>query len=143
MLIRRFKKEDVEQLIVLSKKSAEELIGWKPESKNFFLKLAKKDKDMIWVAEDKDKIVGYLVGDKIKRSNILGEKNEGIELATVFIIKEFRKKGIATKIIKQFEKVMKQRGEKGIFCYANEKSVNLLKSLGYKQTCFYIQKRFK
>jgi ribosomal protein S18 acetylase RimI-like enzyme len=143
MIIRRLKKDDTEQLITLSKKSVEELTGWEPESKTFFLKLVKKDKDMVWVAEDKDKIVGYLVGDKLKRINILGEKSEGIELATVFVLKEFRKKGIATKLIKQFEKVMKQRKEKGIFCYANEKSINLLKSLGYKQTCFYLQKMFK
>ena len=140
MIIRRFKKEDVEQLIRISKKNVEELTGWEPESKKFFLKLASKDKDMIWIAEDKKKILGYLVGDKIKRINILGEKTEGIELATVFVLKEFRAKGIATKLIRQFEKAMKQRKEKGIFCYANEKSINLLKSLGYKQTCFYLQK---
>jgi len=143
MIIRRFKKEDAGELVKLSSKSAEELTGWEPESKSFFLKLANKDRDMTWIAEDKGKIIGYLVGDKLKRTNILGEKTEGIELATVFVLKEFRKKGIATKLIKQFEKIMKQRKEKGIFCYANEKSIDVLKSLGYKQTCFYLQKMFK
>jgi ribosomal protein S18 acetylase RimI-like enzyme len=109
MIIRRFKKEDVEQLITLSKKSVEELTDWEPESKAFFLKLTKEYKDMVWIAEDKGKIVGYLVGDKLKRTNLLGEKSEGIELATVFVLREFRGKGIATKLIKKFEKVMKQK----------------------------------
>lgn len=143
MNIRRFEKYDVEQLIILSKGSAEELTGWEPETKNFFMRLTKKDKDMIWIAEDKGKIIGYLIGDKLKRMNILGEKTEGIELATVFVLRNFRKKGVATKLIKRFEKTMKQREKKAIFCYANEKSVILLKSLGYKQTCFYLQKMIK
>jgi len=142
MKIRRFKLKDVKALVELSKKASKEL-GWGKESIKDFKRLFKRNKNLIWIAEDKNKMIGFLYGDLILRKGILKRKKV-LELASIYIIKEYRNKGIATKLTKEFLNVWKKSNYKGVICFATNKiALSLAKDVGFKQKVYYLEKKFE
>lgn len=140
MNIRRFKEKDAEALAELSNIASKELKWWEKENSKDFLKIFNKNKNLIWIAEDKNKIIGYLYGDLILRKGILKSK-KALELAVVYVVKGYRNKGVATKLTKRFLNAWKNSSYKGIFSLATNKiALSLLRDVGFKQKVYYLEK---
>ena len=139
MIIRKFKIKDAESLANLSKLSSKE-IGLERETAKDFIKLFNRSKNLIWIAEEKNKIVGFLYGDFVLKKGIL-ESKKSLELAVIYILKEYRSRGIAKKLVKKFLNSWKNTDHKIVFSFANKKALNLLKSFGFKEKHYYLEKK--
>ena len=85
----------------------------------------------VLVAEDNGKIAGW-VGWTIKRNHIRGEPY--VYLAEIMVDPHFRRKGIATRLVKEVEKNAMEIGSSYVYCYIfepNDASKALFKKLGY------------
>ena len=85
----------------------------------------------VLVAEEEEKVVG-LIGWTVKRDPIQEERY--VYLAEVMVHPEFRRKGIATKLVTEAEKNARETGSDYIYCYifgANDDSKALFGKLGY------------
>lgn len=141
MIIRRFETKDAEALAKLSKIASRELKWWEIETAKDFLIIFRKNKNLIWIAEDKKKIIGFLYGDILFKKGIL-KSNRALELANTYVVKEHRNKGVATKLTKRFLNAWKNSSYKTVFSFATNKiALSLLKDLGFKQKVYYLDKK--
>jgi len=69
-----------------------------------------ENKDLFLVAQENKKIIGFVYGEAIKDKCAI--------LWMIYTIKEYRKKGIATKLIQTFEQNCKKLGVNEIFLNA-------------------------
>ena len=132
MKIRGAKKSDVEKLVAIDKISNKEIKWWQPLSKSDFLKIL-KCKNLLYVVEEKEEIIAYLSG-AIKGSKLI--------LENVFVKKEFRKKGIAKKLIKKFLSNWKNKNMKAIRLDCQERLRDFYERLGFRVTALIMKKDF-
>jgi predicted GNAT family acetyltransferase len=132
MKIRGAKKSDVEKLVAIDKISNKEIKWWQPLSKSDFLKIL-KCKNLLYVVEEKEEIIAYLSG-AIKGSKLI--------LENVFVKKEFRKKGIAKKLIKKFLSNWKNKNMKAIRLDCPERLRDFYERLGFRVTALIMKKDF-
>ena len=88
----------------------------------------------VLVAEEGGKVVGW-VGWTVKHDPIQGERY--VYLAEVMVHPEFRRKGIATKLVTEVEKDARENGSGHIYCFIfrpNDASKALFGKLGYSNT---------
>jgi N-acetylglutamate synthase-like GNAT family acetyltransferase len=90
--IRKARKSDLKEILKLDKLANKEVKWWKPLKNSEINKLLKQ-KNSLYVTENKNEIIGFLVG---------GIKKHCVELGDIFVKKEFRKKSIARKMVKKF-----------------------------------------
>jgi len=89
---RKSRKTDLKDLLKLDKLANKEIPSWKPLTLSQFLRIYTKYS--IYLAVDNKKIIGYL-STEIKTQN----KEKIIFLDNLYILKEYRKKGISKKLI--------------------------------------------
>ena len=144
MIIRKATEKDLKTLnelqIALTKyerKIAKHLVD--PEKvKNEYLKEYKKrikqKNSVFFVAQENDKIVGYILGEIEKPSHHHIFKKRGY-IVDAFVIKEYRGKGIGEKLTRRLLEWFKSKGIKWIrvSAYANNKvGINFWKKMGFK-----------
>ncbi len=130
--IRAGKKSDIMKLVELDKVSNKEIRWWQPLSKSDFLKILKL-KNLLYVAEEKEEIIAYLSG-AIKGKQLIFEN--------VFVKKEFRKKGIAKKLIKKFLSDWKNKNMKATRLDCPERLRDFYENLGFRVTALIMKKEF-
>lgn len=92
----------------------------------------KDNQEMVWIAEDDGKLIGFITG--CIESNLSFGTPIGT-ISEVFVRSEYRKKGIATQLFKQIEKVFL---EKGVYRFRvmttanNTKAANFYGGLNYQ-----------
>ena len=87
----------------------------------------------VLVAEEDGKVVGW-IGWTVKHGSIQGETY--VYLTEVMMHPEFRRKGIATKLVMEVEKDARETGSGYIYCYIfepNNASQALFLKLGYSE----------
>jgi predicted acetyltransferase len=92
---RKSRKTDLKVLVDIDKIANKEISWWTPLSLNQFIKI--HTKYSIYLAIDKKRIVGYLSTD-IKRQN----KEDVLFLDNLFVLKEYRKEGVAKNLVNIF-----------------------------------------
>jgi ribosomal protein S18 acetylase RimI-like enzyme len=132
-MIRKIDKKEIELLLKIKEEFNKEYKIQK-KSKTFILKEFKDylEKGNIFIEEIKNKIVGYLIGT-IEKNNY---ENFGY-IEEIFISKDFRKKGISTKLKNEFIKVLKSKKIK--LCRIEVSPKNKAKKV-YKKWGFKIEK---
>ena len=130
--IRAGKKSDVNKLVELDKISNKEIKWWQPLSRSDFLKIL-KSKNLLYVGEKDKEIIGYLSGST---------KGKQLILENVFVRKEFRKKGIANKMIKKFFSDWKNKNMKTIRLDCPERLRGFYEKLGFKVTALIMKREF-
>lgn len=130
--VRVGKESDVTQLVDLDKLAGKEIKWWQPLSKLEFLKIL-KHKKLLYVAEEKGEIIGYLSG------TIKGKK---LILENVFVKKEFRKKGVATELIKKFSSDWENKDMKETRLHCPERLKEFYEKLGFRITALVMKKEF-
>ena len=126
-----------------SRKSKKEILNDLNKSKkirlNEFKKAINSSKEMFLVCEEKNKLVGF--GDAV-----LSNKKRNAEVALIYIKKEYRQKGIGSKILRELLKWLKENGENKVFVTTdieNKSSINLNKKEGFRESIIIMEKKLK
>uniref|UniRef100_A0A7V6CDF0 GNAT family N-acetyltransferase n=1 Tax=Thermodesulfobacterium geofontis TaxID=1295609 RepID=A0A7V6CDF0_9BACT len=137
MRIRQVKLSDINDFIETYIRAYEELENYKyrtrKEIKNYFKWLYNRDKEGFVVAEEKDKSVGFAAGDA-NWINFEGKKV--LEIHEIFVLPEFRKKGIGSQLLQYllFYGVKKDKKLAELWVgKTNYKAINFYKKFGFKE----------
>lgn len=133
MKIRKGKLSDVKTLVSLDKKASKEIKWWRPMNQKEFVRLA-KNKNYLYVAEENNKIIGYLSATI---------KYDKLFLDNLYVKENFRKKNTAKKLIKKFAGDWKNSKFKEIKLYCPEKSKSFYEKLGFKLSALFMEKKIK
>ena len=129
MIIRKARKEDFQEYLKLKRKEHDDYSKIINEKiKNLGRSIIKKDfdeflsskKNIIIIVEADDGLIGYIHGEFYNNFKI------GY-ISDIFVLKEFRQKGIATKLIESFIKFLKKRKYKILKLDVNMKNKNAIK----------------
>lgn len=105
--------------------------SWPPKNRNYFKKSIISKNGLALVVIDKEKVVGYLMGNIDKAEdyrNIL----KIAELDSMFILPEYREKGIGFDLYKEFVKWAKEKGVKRAKVVVSEQNKI---AIGYYKKC--------
>lgn len=100
--------------------------------KKEFLEILKDKKTLLLVVEENKKLIGYMHSTFFK--NIYRKLGY---IGDIFVLKEFRRKGIATKLINEFIKILKNKRYEKITLSVNIKNKNAIHL--YEKLRFHIQ----
>jgi len=144
MDIRRAKIKDLEEVVVLSCKSAiyhEELASYYDIDKNakHILSVSLKKNiyslnSSIFVAEENGNIIGYLLACKVNRLDMFKIKKAGL-IADVFVEEKDRRKGVGGELVKECLKWFKKNDIYFIEISVealNKKAINFWNKKGFK-----------
>lgn len=133
-MIRKARKSEIREIKKLVDSFKEMDVIPDTFSEQYYQRILKKG--ILFVAEENNKIIGVCFGDydlKEKWADLLG----------LVVKKEFRKKGIGSLLIKEFEKTVKKKKLKTIDLYADKTQLSLFRKLNYIQGRTYISFRKK
>ncbi len=126
-----------------SRKSKKEILKELDKSKklrlNGFRKAINSSKEKFLVLEEKDKLIGF--GDAV-----LSNKKRNAEVALIYVKREYRRKGIGKKLLKELLKWLKEKGESKVFVtmdIENNSSINLNKQAGFRESIVIMEKKLK
>jgi len=99
------------------------------------------DKNLILFAKENKEMIGYIQCNYTKNPySKLGYIDD------LFVLKKFRRKGIATKLIVEFTKILKKKGYKKLQMSVNTRNTNaisLYKKLGFEIFHYGLRKEWK
>ena len=101
----------------------------------------RKDNTKLLFAYDGEKVVGYVFGIIDNSEAYLNNK---LLIDALFVKEEYRKKGIAKKLMSEIEKWGKENNAKIAeltVCKENEKALNLYNSLGFETIVYRMNKK--
>ncbi len=137
MKIRKVNPQDIEKFTEAYIKAYEALNDYKyrtrKEVKNYFKWLYKRDKDGFWVAEEKEAFAGCVAGDAYW-VNPEGEKV--LEIHEIFVIPEFRGRGIGTMLLEKILFYGIEQGKKLAELWVgktNYSAIKFYKKFGFKE----------
>lgn len=131
--IRKGKLSDVKILVSLDKKAHKEIKWWRAMNQKEFIKLVKA-KNHIYIAEQDNKIVGYLSADI---------KDKKLFLENVYVKRDFRKKHISNLLIKKFISDWRYSKYKTIELFSPERLRKFYEKLGFKLSALFMKKELK
>jgi len=153
MKIREATLKDYEELFLLKLESKKEERKWNKElrplkeAKKYYSEYLKNDLESKWrkvfVAIEKSEIVGLITCKTYRSLYVLGYKRFGY-ISNIYIKKDFRRKGIAEKLIKKATSWFKQRKAQKISLELYEKNkpaINLYHKLGFKNYSIKMRKK--
>ncbi len=110
-----------------------ELKWWNPNSRSDFISIIKNKKQVYITAKEKGKIIGYLSLRKDKDSRWLW-------LEDIYVLKEWRNKGIAKTLIKEALKYKNRKTPKRkMVLLTADRNLNIFKKLGFKKTMNFME----
>lgn len=130
--IRKGKLSDLKELMTFLNTTPELRSGKEKETyKEFFVKSYLKDTKMnlFLIAEDKGKMIGFLMAELWK-----GKKNSFI--SDIFVIPEYRKQRVASKLMNEHQKTCKKLGIVsiiGLVLTNNKKMQKYMKKRGFRK----------
>ena len=134
MEIRKAKNSEIKEIKKLIDKFEEMDVIKETFPETYYRRILQKG--ILIVAIENNKLVGVCFGTyntKEKWSDLLG----------LVVKKEFRKKSIGSSLIKEFEKIVKNKKLKTIDLYADKTQLQLFKKLSYKEGRTYTAFRKK
>ena len=134
MEIRTAKNSEVREIKKLFDSASEMDTTEETFSERYYKRIIKKG--ILLVSVKEEKIIGACFGTYNK-------KEEWADFLGIVVRKEFRNKGIGKSLIREFEKVVKEKKLKTIDLYADKKEARLFKRLNYKKGGTYIAFRKK
>lgn len=137
MIIRQVRPDDIDNFVETYIKAYKDLENYKYETKreikNYFKWLYKRDKEGFIVAEENGNPVGFAVGDT-NWINFEGEKV--LEIHEIFVLPEFRNKGIGSKLLNELLNYGIKKGRKLAELWVgktNYKAIDFYKNFGFKE----------
>ena len=103
-----------------------------------FKKAIYSSKGRFLICEESKKIISF-------GNAALSDKKRGAEITLIYVRKEYREKGVGSKILNELLKWLKEKGENKIHVtmdLINDASMNLHKKAGFKKVVIMMQKKF-
>ena len=149
MKIRKARKSDLDQyteIMVVSNLEYQKLLKKKidftrKQIRDTFREFTGSKNKLLFVVEEKKQLIGYLAGSFTINSYL---KLGNIDF--IFISKDFRKKGIAKSLVKEFTKFLKSKKVEKIRLSVNidnKKVMNFYKKLGFNLYHYELEKKIK
>lgn len=138
-IIRESSLEDTEvldkllTLLIRDEKKYDSNINEEFVVENFYENIINKDCNIIYVAEEDNKIVGYLYG-YIKENDVTLENTAVLD--ALYVIDEYRNKGVATSLVNGFKSWSRENNARYIEVQVLNKNIdafNLYKMLGFNE----------
>ena len=147
--IRKARKRDLNTYLFLRKLATKEYSKLKKKKINLpnnfikkrFREIISSKNTFLLLVESNTDVAGYLTVSLIKNVN---QKMGYVD--DIFVLKEFRKKGLGSLLIKELISILKKKKFKKIRLGAyidNKKALDLYKKLGFKLTHYEFEKRLK
>ena len=118
--------------LIQDEKKYDSTIDEKFVVKDYFKNIIQDEKNILLCYEEDNKILGYTFLKPIEVN-----KEHAYIINGIYVEEEYRKRGIATKLIEESLKILKEKNIKIIdinaFC-KNEAAMNLYKKFGFKET---------
>ena len=111
------------------------------EYKKEFLTIFKSKKNILLLAEEMGVIIGFLYGTLFKNLH-----DSGGFIEVIYVSNDYRRKGVATTLMKEFTKTVKKKKLKKIQLSVNVKNINAFgfyKKIGYKLHHYDMKKEIK
>jgi len=155
MIIRKAKKSDIEDILILADqliKAEAPLDKTKNLKEDSYLSEIYREKELEYitskkkiflVAENDEKVVGYVNGYIVENSEIYYKETVAY-LDCLCVDKTVRKQGIGKKLIDEFSNTVKEKGAKYVKLNAFENNipaVNLYKKEGFEEYSIYYMKK--
>jgi len=134
MEIRKAKNSEIKEIKKLVDKFEEMDVIRETFPETYYRRILQKG--ILLVAIEKDKLVGICFGT-------YNTKEKWADLLGLVVKDEYRKKGIGSSLVKEFEKIVKNKKLKTIDLYAGKTQLQLLRNLSYKQGRTYTAFRKK
>lgn len=134
MNIRKAKNSEIKQIKILVDSFKEMDAIEETFSEEYYQRILKKG--ILLVAVEKNELVGVCFGT-------YNVKERWADLLGLVVRKEFRRKGIGSRIVKEFEKIAKNKKLKTIDLYVDKEQLELFKKLKYTQGRTYTAFRKK
>jgi len=100
--------------------------------------LTDTERDLVLIAEENNKIIGFLMAE-------LWPKKGYSFFSDIFVVPEFRRKGVATKLLGEYEKIVRHQKMNRIMSWVltnNKKMHNFMKNNGFKKEySFYLYEK--
>jgi ribosomal protein S18 acetylase RimI-like enzyme len=144
MKIRKGKLNDLEELHFILN-NTKELHGEKNNPEQYprrWIKIVLKDKTTsVLIAEEKNKLAGFFIAE-------FDKKTKSSYLVDIFVKPEYRKKEFASKLLKEYEKLCREKGIDELTTLVltdNKKMQSFMKKYNYRQgnKFFYYSKKLK
>ncbi len=119
---------DVEELSSLSKKAHQEFRFWTYESKEKFREIISDKNKGVYYIKD----IAYLVFNY----NVFERR---LWIDQIFVVKSYRKKGIARELIKNLIKRFKKIKHLNIVLLTADRNLNIFNHIGFKKTMNYME----
>ncbi len=133
MIIQKATKKDVKELAELDKEASKEIKWWTPMKSSEFSKLIKKK--MVYVAEDKDKVIAYLNWESRNKKQVM--------IDNVYVQKKERKKGVAKQLIKRVVSDFKHSKFKNVKIKCPERLKKFYEKLGFGVTALVMVRELR
>ena len=128
--------KDIHGLLEVEEEANHEIKWWEKQSKKEFLHSMRVSKYNIIVAELNNKIIGYVQAEL----NIRGYgRFKNLFLENIYVLKKYRRKGIAKLLVKEFAKHWCTKG-KNIELVTTRSNMAVFKKLGFKWTMVYMKR---
>ena len=125
--------DDLLTLLVLDEAKYDNNIDTNFKVDKYYKNFIERDNNIAYVYEEDNKIIGYIDGQIVSDGT---EKHKGCKISALYVLEEYRGKGIATKLIEQFIKSAKDNKcydiEIGVM-YENKVAKQLYKKFGFKE----------
>jgi ribosomal protein S18 acetylase RimI-like enzyme len=119
------------------------------ENRNYWLELVYKllaeNREALIVAEENNKIVGYLLY-KLDASYPFKVKEKWAYISDLYVLPEYRRRGIGNALINQMEEIVKKSGIYKVRLLVwgeNTNALEFYKKLGFKIKGFLLEKELK
>ncbi len=136
MLIRNARLEDSDQIFDLVKGFATSFKPEKTAFENSFAALLHDDSVYISIAEHDNNIIGYILG--FVHSTFFANGNVAW-LEEIMIDEKYRRMGVGTELVKQFEETAKEKQCK-LVALATRRAANFYSAIGYEESAAYFRK---
>jgi len=148
--IRKATKNDLDKIINLKKEWDKEFNGITGTNEKLNISEVKKEfyeslnpaKGVLLVIEENGIIEGYLQGDFLTHV----PSNKRGYIGDIFVKKEFRKRNLATKLINEFTKIVKNKKFKSVQLHVNiknKRAYGLYQKTGFEMTDYKMEKKIK
>ena len=139
MMIRSFRNSDLSRILEFKRQSVRVSFPTCEFDDTLFLRLLKKaEPGSVLVADDNDKVIGYV----FLRTKKTSTGTYGV-VHHIFVDPDYRGKGIATELMGKAEDYFRSRGVKAArstITITNEPSLKMVRKLGYREKRIVFEK---
>ncbi len=136
-IIRLAKSTDIDELLKLETEANSEIKWWQKQTREEFLESISNSEYNVMVAEQQEKIIGYVQGEVVIRNY---GRFENMFLENIYVSKKYRKQGVGKELVKNFTEYWCKK-RKYVALITTKENMRIFEKLGFKWTMSYMEIR--